>query len=317
MIELTRETLRAVFPRAPEAVIEAFVARQEVLTRVGVNATRTRLSYFFANLEHECAGFALKGLTESLAYTPERMAEVWPNRFPGGAAAVRARFGTAPGWQLKAFDEIYGGRMGNRPGTHDGSTYIGRGGPQWTGRDGYRECEARTGVPAVNSPEAVSQLERQPEICAAFWDWKGLNAKADAGDFKGCVRLWNGGSNGLADRLHLMAGNDPIIARMASVDRILPVAKGMPGNPPTAKPPQDVVDAATAKERRLRTVATGAAGTTVAASAGHEGARQGTDAPTPLPPAAVAAVAGLTIALAIAATILLARKRAAVIANWF
>jgi hypothetical protein len=46
MIELTRESLRAVFPRAPEAVIEAFVTKQEVLTKVGVNATRTRLAYF-------------------------------------------------------------------------------------------------------------------------------------------------------------------------------------------------------------------------------------------------------------------------------
>ncbi|WP_315759271.1 MULTISPECIES: hypothetical protein [unclassified Bradyrhizobium] len=51
MIELTRENLARVFPRAPEAVIEAFVAKQDVLTKVGVNATRTRLSYFFANLE--------------------------------------------------------------------------------------------------------------------------------------------------------------------------------------------------------------------------------------------------------------------------
>jgi predicted chitinase len=140
-------------------------------------------------------GFALKGLEESLAYTPERMAEVWPNRF-ASATAVRARFDTAPGWQRQAFDEIYGGRMGNRPGSHDGSTYIGRGGPQWTGRDGYKACQARTGVPAVDQPKAVAQLDLQPEICAAFWDWKGLNRFADAGDFKGAVKVWNGGSNG-------------------------------------------------------------------------------------------------------------------------
>jgi putative chitinase len=237
------------------AFVRARRTKQDVLTKVGVNATRTRLAYFFANLEHECGGFALKGLEESLAYTPERMAEVWPNRF-ASAAAVRARFGTAPGWQQQAFDEIYGSRMGNRPGSHDGSTYIGRGGPQWTGRDGYKACQARTGVPAVDQPKAVSQLDLQPEICAAFWDWKGLNRFADAGDFKGAVKVWNGGSNGLADRLHLMAGNDPVIARMQSVDRILPVAKGMPGAPPSAKPPADVVEcrhrqgAAAAQRRR-------------------------------------------------------------------
>jgi hypothetical protein len=36
-----------------------------------------------------------------------------------------------------------------------------------------------------------------------------------------------------------------------------------------------------------------------------------------LPPAASAALVGLAVAVAIAATIMLARKRAAVIANWF
>ncbi|WP_257164700.1 glycosyl hydrolase [Bradyrhizobium sp. SRS-191] len=314
MIELTRESLRAVFPRAPEAVIEAFVAKQEVLTKVGVNATRTRLSYFLANLEHECAGFALPGLEESLAYTPRRMAEVWPHRFPGGADQVRARFGTAPGWQNGAFDEIYGNRMGNRPGTHDGSTYIGRGGPQWTGRDGYRACQARTGVPAVDNPKAVSQLDLQPEICAAFWDWKGLNRFADAGDFKGAVKIWNGGTNGLADRQHLMAGNDPVIARMKSVDRIMPVAKAMPGSPPSVKPPKEVVDAATTKERRLRN----AAATATAAGAGNETAKQsGSTVHVPMPHPVSIAVIGLALGVALVATILLVRKRAAVAANWF
>jgi Ni,Fe-hydrogenase III small subunit len=32
-----------------------------------------------------------------------------------------------------------------------------------------------------------------------------------------------------------MAGNDPVIARMQSVDRILPVAKSMPGAPPSSQ----------------------------------------------------------------------------------
>jgi predicted chitinase len=91
-----------------------------------ITHTRTRLTYFFANLEHESGGFTIPNLTENTRYTAERMVQVWPNRFPS-AAAVRAKYGTADGWQLKAFDDIYGNRMGNRPGSHDGSTYIGRG----------------------------------------------------------------------------------------------------------------------------------------------------------------------------------------------
>lgn len=221
MIKLTKETLRAILPRAPQAVIDAFIAKQDLLTKAGINATRVRMAYFFANIEHECGGFTIPNLTENINYTAPRMAQVWPNRFKG-AEAVQAKYGTSPGWQKKAFDDIYGNRMGNRPGTSDGSTYIGRGGPQWTGRDGYAALERLTGIPAVAKPELASQFEMQPEVCTAFWRWKDLNRFADAGNFVGCVKAWNGGTNGLADRQHLMAGNDPIIARLETVENIAP-----------------------------------------------------------------------------------------------
>lgn len=224
MIQLSKEGLRAIFPRAPQAVIDAFATKQDVLTKAGINATRARLAYFFANIEHECAGFTIPNLTENINYTASRMAQVWPNRF-ASAGAVVAKYGSAVGWQKKAFDDIYGDRMGNRPGTRDGSTYIGRGGPQWTGRDGYEALQRLIGLPAVVKPEIASDLEMQPEVCAAFWTWKGMNRFADAGNFLACVKAWNGGTNGLADRKHLMAGNDPIIRRLETVDAIEPNLK--------------------------------------------------------------------------------------------
>lgn len=218
-IVLTTRALREIFPRAPQPILDAFLAKQGVLTKSGINQSVARLGYFFANIEHECGGFTIPNLTENINYTAERMHAVWPNRF-ASADAVRAKYGTAVGWQKKAFDDIYGNRMGNRPGTSDGSTYIGRAGPQWTGRDGYTECEKRTGLPAVSNPSIICKPEYQPEVCAAFWDWKGLNRYADTGNFEGAVRAWNGGTNGLADRLSLMAGNDPIIKRLETVSSI-------------------------------------------------------------------------------------------------
>ena len=237
-IKLTAEAVRAIFPRAPQAVVDAFVAKQDVLTKAGINATRTRLAYFFANIEHECGGFTIPNLTESLAYTATRMAQVWPNRFKS-PAAVQAKYGAGKGWQQKAFDDIYGNRMGNRPGTSDGSTYIGRGGPQWTGRDGYAALERLTGLPAVMNPAIASKLEMQPEICAAFWTWKNLNRLADANDFLGCVKAWNGGTNGLADRKQLMAGNDPILKKLETVTAVS-------ASVPEAKAPVDKKTAALA-----------------------------------------------------------------------
>ena len=225
-LELARADLRAIFPKAPETIISAFVDKQGLLTASGVNQSRARLAYFFANIHHETAGFTIKDLTENISYTAVRMAQVWPNRF-SSAAAVQNKYGTAPGWQLKAFNEIYGSRMGNRPGTSDGSTFIGRGGPQITGRDGYAEVGKRIGVNLVADPLLATRADLQPDICAAFWSWKNLNANADAGDFVGCVKLWNGCTNGLADR-------------QAQLVRISAILKGAPlSASPAADPPPD------------------------------------------------------------------------------
>ncbi|MCO5129733.1 MAG: glycosyl hydrolase [Xanthobacteraceae bacterium] len=198
-IRLSLATMRAVFPSAPDTILGAFVEKQGVLTAVGLNGSRQRLAYCFANLHAETGGFTIRNLTENINYTADRMAAVWPNRF-ANAAAVRGKYGNAPGWQLKAFDDIYGNRMGNRPGTSDGSRYIGRGGPQVTGRDGYAEIGKRIGVDLVSAPDLACNHALQPDIAAAFWDWKAMNKYADAGNFVGCVKAWNGGTNGLSER---------------------------------------------------------------------------------------------------------------------
>jgi len=228
MIKLSAADVRAILPRAPQVVVDAFASKQNVLVKADILETKVRAGYFFANIEHESGGFSIPGLTENINYTAARMAQVWPSRFPGGAAQVRAKYGTSKGWQLLAFDDIYGNRMGNRPGTSDGSMFIGRGGPQWTGRDGYEALQKLTGLPVVADPELASRLDLQPEICAAFWTWKGLNRFADAGNFIGCVTAWNGGTNGLADRKALMAGNDPIIKRLESVSTVMPTIPAAP-----------------------------------------------------------------------------------------
>lgn len=313
MIQLTANSLREIFPKAPQAVLDAFLVKQGVLSGAGINHTRQRLAYFFANIEHECGGFTIPNLTENINYTASRMAQVWPNRF-ASADAVAAKYGTAPGWQKKAFDDIYGNRMGNRPGTSDGSTYIGRGGPQWTGRDGYEECGKRANIAAVDQPSLVCNYNLQPEVCAAFWSWKKLNANADIGDFKGAVKKWNGGANGMADRLAKLAGNDPILARLGAVEDISATVAGLPGKPPTVNPPQEVMDEATRKER-----ATQKAGVAGAATGG---AGKVVEAKTEQPPALLSPVftyslIGVGVAIVVVAGVMIAKKKAAVVANWF
>ena len=220
-LKLTRADWIDIFPKAPKDIIDAFVDKPGPLDKAGITETRTRLAYALANVEHECGGFTIKNLTENIRYTAKRMAEVWPNRF-SSADDVRTKYGTKKGWQKLAFDDIYGDRMGNRPGTSDGSTYIGRGGPQVTGRDGYHQVGKRAGLNLVDHPEIATLPEHQPAILAAFWTWKGLNKHADKGRFKACVRKWNGGTNGMADRRARLKGNDPIIQRLDNVAAVLP-----------------------------------------------------------------------------------------------
>lgn len=325
MIELTAPALRQIWPKAPQAVIDAFVAKQGVLAKAGINHTRTRLSVALSQVEHETNGFTIRDLTENINYSAEGAAKVWRSRFPKGAAQVRAKYGTAKGWQIKLIDDVYGGRMGNRPGTNDGSTYIGRGGPQITGRDGYREVGKRAGLPLEAAPTLACRFDLQPEILAAFWTWKNLSPVADVGGLKAVTKPWNGGYIGMADREARMAGNDPIVARLKSVERIAPIAKELPGDPPTPTPSKDVINAATKKERTVRkggAGATGAGGTNeVAKTAAEQPSKPITEQPSgtsPLLPAPVAyGLIAVGIVIVIVATVIIWRKKRAVIANWF
>jgi putative chitinase len=220
-LKLKRNDWREIFPKAPESVIKAFADNPGSLDKAGITKSKTRLAYALANVEHECGGFTIKNLTENIKYSAKRMAEVWPNRFLSEDDVI-ARYGTGAGWQKRAFDDIYGNRMGNRPGTRDGSTYIGRGGPQITGRGGYKAVGKLAKLDLVKKPELATLPENQPAILAAFWTWKKLNKHADNADFLSVVKRWNGGTNGLADRKHKLAGNEPVISRLNNIARFFP-----------------------------------------------------------------------------------------------
>ena len=221
-LQIARADWVELFPKAPKAIIDALVDNPLPLEAAGITETRTRLAYTLANVEHECGGFTVKNLTENIKYSAQRMAEVWPNRFSSGADVV-AKYGSASGWQKKAFDDIYGNRMGNRKGTSDGSRYIGRGAPQITGRDGYKEVGKRCGLNLVDNPDLATLPENQPAIIAAFYSWKKLEKHADSGNFLEFVKAWNGGTNGLADRKSAMKGNDPIVARLNNATSAMPI----------------------------------------------------------------------------------------------
>jgi predicted chitinase len=322
MIQLTAEALRAIYPKAPQAVIDSFLspAGQAALDAAGITATRTRLSIALSQAEHETAGFTIPNLTESIAYTPARATQVWPSRFKT-VDQVYAKVGSSPAEPLATFrrklmNYVYGARMGNRPGTDDGFDFIGRGAPQITGHDGYAEVGKRAGLPLVDNPALACAPANQAIILAAFWTWKNLNPKADTGGLKATTVPWNGGLIGEADREAKMAGNDPIIARLATADRVMAVAKTLPGVPPTPAPPPEVIADATVDERKARTIGVASAGTGAAGEASKASTTVPADHPI-VSPLITYSLIGLGVAVVIGAAILIARKKAAVAANWF
>jgi predicted chitinase len=112
---------------------------------------------------------------------------------------------------LHYFEEIasgaaYEGRsdLGNtHPG--DGRRYKGRGPIQLTGRHNYEWAGRQLGLPLVEHPELAARHDVGWRIAALYWESRGLNSLADAGQFVGITRRINGGTNGLPNRLHYLS----------------------------------------------------------------------------------------------------------------
>jgi putative chitinase len=112
-------------------------------------------------------------------------------------------------WGPTAAQLTYEGRanLGNtQPG--DGAKFKGHGLIQTTGRFNHAKVRdrLRERFPTLNVPDFEAEPERLAEpqwaalSAADYWEMKGLNALADAGDFVAITKKINGGLNGLADR---------------------------------------------------------------------------------------------------------------------
>ena len=96
----------------------------------------------------------------------------------------------------------YEGRkdLGNvQPG--DGVRFRGRGLIQVTGRTNYAACGKALGLDLLAQPALLEQTVNACRSAGWFWQSRGLNALADAGDQVAVTRRINGGTNGLAERL--------------------------------------------------------------------------------------------------------------------
>ncbi|MBN1209052.1 MAG: LysM peptidoglycan-binding domain-containing protein [Myxococcaceae bacterium] len=124
---------------------------------------------------------------------------------PKRQAAFLAQLAHESG-QLRYFEEIASGRayegrrdLGNtQPG--DGVRFKGRGPIQLTGRANYRAAGKALGIDLERNPKRAADIDVGFRTAAWFWNSRGLNKYADAGNFREVTRRINGGYNGLADR---------------------------------------------------------------------------------------------------------------------
>lgn len=216
MFYLSIATLRGIWPHANTELI-AGVSRESTPTlhQFGIG-TIPDVVDFICEISEETGGMIT--LVEDLNYSAERAHEVWDNHFPTVASA--APFAGNP----KALaDKVYGGILGNRPGTDDGWNFRGRGPIQLTGRAWYEKIGKAIGFDLVNNPNAAADPRYCLQCAAAFWQIDGVNALANAGEFNAEVKRINGGYTNMAQRL---AWRRIIAAHLTAATLAIPVTAG-------------------------------------------------------------------------------------------
>lgn len=188
-------------PRPAEQLLKCIAQDSaRVFAKYGLN-NDLLVAHAMSQFGHECGNG--RAMTESISYTPQRAAEVWPSRFSSAAdclAKVGCQAGD-PNFPVKLINQVYGGRNGNRAGTDDGSRFIGRGLAQVTGRANYEQLGKLTGLPLADQPDLVNQPEHALECGVGMFILRGCLEPAKANDVARVTLKLNGGNVGLQDRI--------------------------------------------------------------------------------------------------------------------
>lgn len=167
------------------------------MTRFEIN-TPSRQAAFLAQVGHESRRLLV--LEEDLNYRADRLQQMFPRYFNQKLATDYAR------QPQRIASRIYAGRYGNGPEEGgDGWRYRGRGLIQITFRANYRECGLVLGVDLEAEPDRLLEPDLAALSAGWYWQSKGLNRLADAGDFQRITLRVNGGLVGQDDRLALYA----------------------------------------------------------------------------------------------------------------
>jgi len=107
----------------------------------------------------------IKGIEEGKVQSAARAAELWAMTQQEAQQLL-----DSGGWRA-LYNEVYGwsgNELGNRPGTNDGSDFIGRGFIQITGRHNYKDIGDRIGVDFMSNPELLMDKDIAAKATIAF-----------------------------------------------------------------------------------------------------------------------------------------------------
>ncbi|WP_024340966.1 peptidoglycan-binding protein [Bradyrhizobium japonicum] len=225
-LRIDEHLLRKMWPHGDSRIsgLIAGIARSsEAVLKKRKITTPLQLAHIMAQLSWECN--AGQEVVENLNYTtPAAMMRAWPRRFPTTASTVP--FLRKP---RKLANQVYNGRMGNRPGTDDGYDFRGRGGSQTTGREGYARLGAAAGYDLLGNPDLLNDPDLFFDFAVADFIMCGClpfcapKPSLPLGDIEGVTFRLNGGKNGLAGRKQWFA-------------RWWPVLKSLDAAPSPARP---------------------------------------------------------------------------------
>ncbi len=197
---MTASMLKQIMPALPLAKAEAYLPFLLAgMAEFGIN-NELRAAAYLAQLAEESN--QLTHWVEDLNYSPQRLTEVWHNRFPTLAAA--APFAHNP---QKLAEKVYGNRrdLGNSsPG--DGWLFRGRMPMQATGRAMYALLSKYLGVNLLANPDSCLKPEIAFRASACiFARIKNCNPLADGliqspNNFTLITKRINGGTTGLSSR---------------------------------------------------------------------------------------------------------------------
>ena len=183
-MNLTLQQLITIMPNARSKAGIFLPALNAAMVEFGIN-TPARVASFLAQLAHESG--QLVYVRELWGPTPSQL------RYERDATATWPPRAKTDRNQLP-FD------LGNSQ-AGDGSRFRGRGLIQITGRTNYAACGAALGLDLLAQPALLEQTVNACRSAGWFWQSRGLNALAEAGDQVAVTRRINGGTNGLAERL--------------------------------------------------------------------------------------------------------------------